>query len=108
MYDYIIYFLVTLFFSTFFALGGVGRAIALVTIFPMLGFDAKKTAYIVSFIIPFSSFGAFITYLQFVQMDWTLLDIVTIAVLLGGYIGGKIMHFKLSQVQIKKTNVQSN
>jgi len=81
---------------------GVGGGALMMPILIMLGFDAKKTAYAVSFIIPFSSFGAFVTYLQFVEMDWTLLGVVTIAALIGGYIGGKIMHFKLSQTQIKK------
>ncbi|MCF6172432.1 MAG: hypothetical protein L3J44_01370 [Campylobacteraceae bacterium] len=61
----------------------------------LLGFDAKKAAYGVSFVIPFSSFGAFLTYLQFVKMDWFLLVDVTVAALIGGYLGGKIMHFKL-------------
>jgi hypothetical protein len=35
-------------------------------------------------------------------MDWLLLADVTIAALIGGYIGEKVMHFKLSQSQVKK------
>jgi len=81
---------------------GVGGGALIMPLLILLGFDAKKAAYGVSFVIPFSSFGAFVTYLQFVQMDWYLLADVTIAALLGGYLGGKIMHFKLSQSQVKK------
>jgi len=81
---------------------GVGGGALIMPLLILLGFDAKKAAYGVSFVIPFSSFGAFITYLQFVQMDWYLLADVTVAALMGGYLGGKIMHFKLSQSQVKK------
>jgi len=56
----------------------------------------------VSFIIPFSSLGAFATYLSFVKMDWTLLAVVTIAAILGGYLGDKIMHYRLTPAQVKK------
>jgi uncharacterized membrane protein YfcA len=81
---------------------GVGGGALIMPLLILLGFDAKKAAYGVSFVIPFSSLGAFVTYLQFVQMDWYLLADVTVAALLGGYLGGKIMHFKLSQSQVKK------
>ena len=81
---------------------GVGGGALIMPLLILLGFDAKKAAYAVSFIIPFSSFSAFVTYLQFVQMDWYLLADVTVAALIGGYFGGKIMHFKLSQAQVKK------
>ena len=81
---------------------GIGGGSLIMPLLILLGFDAKKAAYGVSFVIPFSSLGAFFTYLQFVQMNWLLLLDVTIAALLGGYIGGKIMHFNLSQKQIKK------
>ncbi len=81
---------------------GVGGGALIMPLLILLGFDAKKAAYGVSFVIPFSSFGAFVTYLQFVQMDWYLLADVTVAALIGGYLGGKIMHFKLSQAQVKK------
>ena len=81
---------------------GVGGGALIMPLLVLLGFDAKKAAYAVSFVIPFSSLGAFITYLQFVKMDWLLLTDVTVAALIGGYIGGKIMHFKLSHTHVKK------
>ncbi len=81
---------------------GVGGGALIMPLLILLGFDVKKAAYGVSFVIPFSSFGAFVAYLQFVKMDWFLLVDVTVAALIGGYLGGKIMHFKLSQSQVKK------
>jgi uncharacterized membrane protein YfcA len=68
----------------------------------LLGYDAKKMAIAVSFMIPFSTFSAFLSYATFVQIDYVLLVVVAIAAMLGGYIGNKIMHFKLDAKQIKK------
>ncbi|VAY86953.1 hypothetical protein MNB_ARC-1_1116 [hydrothermal vent metagenome] len=81
---------------------GVGGGILIMPILIILGFDAKKAAYIVSFIIPFSTFGSFVTYLQFIQLDYILLAVVSIAAIIGGYLGGRIMHYNLSQAQVKK------
>ncbi len=81
---------------------GVGGGALIMPLLILLGFDAKKAAYAVSFIIPFSSLGAFFTYLQFVQMDWILLGVVTVAAIIGGYLGDRIMHYKLSASQVKK------
>jgi hypothetical protein len=81
---------------------GVGGGALIMPLLILLGFDAKKAAYAVSFIIPFSSLGAFVTYLQFVRMDWGLLGVVTVAAILGGYLGDRIMHYRLEAAQIKK------
>jgi len=81
---------------------GVGGGSLIMPLLILLGFDAKKAAYAISFVIPFSSLGAFATYLSFVEMDWKLLGIVTIAAILGGYLGDKIMHYRLTPTQVKK------
>ncbi|WP_292654235.1 sulfite exporter TauE/SafE family protein [Nitratifractor sp.] len=81
---------------------GVGGGALIMPLLILLGFDAKKAAYAVSFIIPFSSLGAFFTYLSFVQMDWVLLGVVTVAAVLGGYLGDFIMHYRLTPAQVKK------
>jgi len=81
---------------------GVGGGALIMPLLMMLGHDPKKAAYAVSFIIPFSTLGSFVTYLQFVQMDYLLLGVVAVAAVAGGYLGGRIMHFKMSQAQIKK------
>ena len=55
---------------------GVGGGSLIMPLLILLGFDAKKAAYAVSFVIPFSTLGAFATYLSFVDMDWKLLGFV--------------------------------
>lgn len=81
---------------------GVGGGALIIPLLILLGFEPKKAAYTVSFVIPFSSLGAFFTYLHFVDMDWLLLAVVTVAAFLGGYIGNRIMHFRLTEKQVKK------
>ncbi len=81
---------------------GVGGGSLIIPLLILLGFEPKKAAYTVSFVIPFSSIGGFITYLQFVKMDWILLMVVALAAFLGGIIGNRIMHYRLSENQVKK------
>jgi uncharacterized membrane protein YfcA len=81
---------------------GIGGGSLLMPLLILLGFDAKKLAVAMSFVIPFSTFTAFLTYLQIVHMDWILLGVATIAAILGGLIGNHIMHYKLNQNHIKK------
>ncbi len=81
---------------------GVGGGALMIPLLILLGYDAKEAGIAISFVIPFSSFGAFSTYLTFVEMDWLLLAVVTVAAIIGGYLGNRIMHFKLSAKQVKK------
>jgi len=81
---------------------GVGGGSLIMPLLILLGFDAKKAAYAISFVIPFSTLGAFVTYLSFVDMDWVLLGVVTVAAIIGGYLGDFIMHYRLSAAQVKK------
>jgi len=81
---------------------GVGGGSLIMPLLILLGYDAKKAAYAVSFVIPFSTLGAFFTYLSFVQMDWILLGVVSVAAIIGGYLGDFIMHYKLTPAQVKK------
>jgi len=68
----------------------------------LLGYDAKKMVFVISFIVPFSSLAAFITYANIIHIDWILIASVGSAALIGGFIGNKIMFFKLDSKQIKK------
>ena len=81
---------------------GVGGGSLLMPILILLGFDAKKVAIAMSFVIPFSTFTAFLTYVSMIKIDWIMLGVTTLAAILGGYIGNYIMHFHLNQKQIKK------
>ena len=81
---------------------GIGGGALLMPILILLGFDAKKLAVTMSFVIPFSTFAAFLTYMSFVKFNWTVLFIAATGAIIGGYIGNYFMHFKLNQAQIKK------
>lgn len=81
---------------------GVGGGTPILAVLTLLGFDPKKAAYAVSFVIPFSTLAGFFTYLSFVHMDWMLLGVVSVAAILGGYLGGRIMHYRLNAAQVKK------
>jgi hypothetical protein len=81
---------------------GIGGGALLMPIMILLGFDAKKLAVTMSFVIPFSTFAAFLTYMSFVKFDWIILGIAAAGAILGGYIGNYFMHFKLNQKQIKR------
>jgi len=81
---------------------GVGGGMLMMPALILLGFDAKKAARAISFVIPFSSGAAFLTYLSFTAIDWPLLGVVALAAIAGGYFGQRIMHNRLSPAQIKK------
>jgi len=81
---------------------GVGGGTLLMPALILLGHDAKKAARAIGFVIPFSTAGAFLTYLSFTQMDWLLLGVVAVAAILGGYLGATILHRGLSAAHVKK------
>jgi len=81
---------------------GVGGGNILIPLLSILGFEPKKVAVTVSFVVPFSVLGSFFTYASFVQLDWILLLCIATSAIIGGYIGNYFMHFKLKQQDIKK------
>jgi len=81
---------------------GVGGGNILIPLLILLGFDSKKVAITVSFVVPFSALGSFFTYASYIPLDWNLLVIIALSAIIGGYIGNHLMHFKLDQAQIKK------
>lgn len=82
--------------------GSIGGGTSILAALTLLCFDAKKVAYAVSFVVPFSTLGGFFTYLGFVEMDWALLGLVSVAAILGGFVSGRVMHFRLNAAQVKK------
>ncbi|SFP19263.1 hypothetical protein SAMN04488056_12816 [Cohaesibacter marisflavi] len=81
---------------------GVGGGALMMPALILLGYDAKKAARAISFVIPFSSAGAFLTYLSFTEMNWYLLAVVAVSAVIGGYLGERIMHYRLEAKHIKK------
>lgn len=88
--------------GVFSGLVGVGGGSLILPLLIMLGYDAKKMAVAVSFIIPFSTFSAFLMYANTIHIDYILLIVTAIAAVLGGFIGNRVMHFRLDSKQIKK------
>lgn len=81
---------------------GVGGGNILIPLLILLGFEPKKVAVTVSFVVPFSALSSFFTYASYIQIDWILLFCISASAIIGGYIGNYFMHFKLKQEHIKK------
>lgn len=81
---------------------GIGGGAIIIPLLIAMGYDAKKIAITVSFMIPFSTLCAFITYTYLIPIDWVLLGVVAVAAGLGGLVGNHIMIFKLSVEQTRK------
>jgi uncharacterized membrane protein YfcA len=81
---------------------GVGGGNILIPLLALLGYEPKKVAVAVSFVVPFSALGSFFTYASYIELDWILLVCVAFSAIIGGYIGNYLMHFKLEQSHIKK------
>ncbi|MEA2050529.1 MAG: sulfite exporter TauE/SafE family protein [Campylobacterota bacterium] len=86
-------------FSGFLGIGG-GSIISPILL--LFGYDAKKIAISITFVIPFSSIVAFSSYASVIELDYLLLFIVGVAAFIGGIIGNYILHFKVSSSMIKK------
>ena len=81
---------------------GVGGGNVLIPLLALLGYEPKKVAVAVSFVVPFSALGSFFTYATYVPLDWVMLLVVALSAIVGGYIGNYMMYFKLKQGHIKK------
>ena len=81
---------------------GVGGGNILIPLLALLGYEPKKVAVAVSFVVPFSALGSFFTYATYVPLDYMLLAVVSASAIVGGLIGNYMMHFKLEQKDIKK------
>jgi uncharacterized membrane protein YfcA len=81
---------------------GVGGGNILIPLLALLGYEPKKVAVAVSFVVPFSTLSSFFTYATYIELDWLLLIFISLSAIIGGYIGNYLMHFKLQQHHIKK------
>ena len=81
---------------------GVGGGNILIPLLIFLGYEPKKVAVAVSFVVPFSALSSFFTYASYVPLDPIMLIVVALSAITGGYIGNYLMQFKLEQSHIKK------
>lgn len=80
---------------------GIGGGALIIPMLAHMGLDTKKIAINVSFMIPFSTFMAFLSHIFVVHVDFVLLGVSTVAAVLGGIVGNRFMH-KLHPGQMKK------
>jgi len=81
---------------------GIGGGSIIAPLMLMLGLNPKKIAAITAFVVPFSSFSAFITYWAMGSVDWKILAIASIAGIAGATLGTALMQKKLSAASVKK------
>lgn len=80
---------------------GIGGGALIVPVLYAMGFAPRQIAINVSFMIPFSTLSAFLSYAGLITIDWTLIGVTTIGGMLGGLVGNRIMHAKLKNTDIK-------
>ena len=68
-----------------------------------LGHEAKKVAAATAFIVPFSSYAGFFTYLAMGHIRFPLLVITGIAAIIGGLLGTWLMNEKMKSLQGRRT-----
>lgn len=81
---------------------GIGGGALIIPALFYMRFPPKKIASTVSFMIPVSTFIAFLAYLWLVDIDWLLIATTALAAVLGGIVGTRVMHRYLGDVQMKK------
>lgn len=80
---------------------GIGGGALIVPALFAMRFPSREIAVNLSFMIPFSTFSAFLSYAGFIAIDWTLIAVTTAGALIGGIAGNRIMHGRLQDRQIK-------
>jgi uncharacterized membrane protein YfcA len=81
---------------------GIGGGGIISPLMLMMGFNPKKNAAITAFVVPFSSFSGFLTYLAMGNVNWHILIVASVAGVLGATIGTMFMHKKLNPNHVKK------
>jgi uncharacterized membrane protein YfcA len=64
---------------------GIGGGNLLLPALILLGYEPKRVAVAVSFVVPFSILTSFLSYASFVEMDWILLLAAAFGAVFGGY-----------------------
>jgi uncharacterized membrane protein YfcA len=81
---------------------GVGGGGLISPVMVIMGFNPKKVAAITAFVVPFSSFSGFVTYLSMGAVNLKLLFLVSGAGFIGGFLGTKFMQNRLTPAVVKK------
>jgi uncharacterized membrane protein YfcA len=81
---------------------GVGGGGIISPLMLMLGYNPKKITTITAFVVPFSSFSAFLTYWSMGAVNWRILIIASVAGIAGATLGTSFLHKKLEVTHVKK------
>jgi len=99
---YIKLFLVGAFAGLLSGMLGIGGGGIISPIMLMIGFNPKKITAITAFVVPFSSFSGFLTYMAIGGINWEILLIASLAGIIGATAGTIFMQKKLKPQMVKK------
>lgn len=80
---------------------GIGGSALIIPALFYLQYPPGKIISTVSFMIPWSTFAAFLSYAWLISIDWLLITVISLAAVLGGNAGTFIMHKYLKDIQMK-------
>ncbi len=81
---------------------GIGGGGIISPLMLMIGLNPKKIAAVTAFVVPFSSFSAFLTYWAIGSVNWNILIIASLAGIIGATLGTMFMQKKLNANTVKK------
>lgn len=81
---------------------GIGGGGIISPLMLLIGLNPKKIAAVTAFVVPFSSFSAFLTYWAIGSVNWEILIIASLAGIIGATLGTMFMHKKLNANTVKK------
>jgi len=81
---------------------GVGGGGVISPLLFMMGFNPKKIAVVTAFVVPFSSFSAFLTYWTLGAVDWAILAVASAGGLAGALLGTHFLHARLSHQAVRR------
>ncbi len=81
---------------------GIGGGNIISPLMLMLGFNPKKITTITAFVVPFSSFTAFLTYWAMGNVNWELTLVASAGGIIGATLGTHFMHSRLHHETVKK------
>ncbi len=99
---YVILSLIGAFAGLLSGLLGIGGGNIISPLLLMLGYNPKKITTVTAFVVPFSSFTAFLTYLAIGSVSWRLTLIASVGGIAGAYLGTLFMHSRLNPKTVKK------
>jgi len=80
---------------------GIGGGALIIPFLLAMRFSSREIAVSLSFMIPFSTFSAFMSYAGFIDIDWRLIGVTTLGAIIGGFTGNRIMHARTGETHVR-------